>query len=134
MRLISQAGVVALLATQVFGHPSPSASQGNIRRRAVDLSAFRLKTEAEYSDAAKTLKSSILSDLDNLSYTQIATLFVQKSFPEAEFRLVPDYYIGKDGIGHVIFKQTVRGLDIDNADFNVNVGYNIFQLAIPTTY
>lgn len=32
-----------------------------------------------------------------------------------------DHYIDIDGIGHVHLKQTVHPIDIDNADFKVNV-------------
>jgi extracellular elastinolytic metalloproteinase len=46
---------------------------------------------------------------------------VKKAAPGAEYRIVSDHYIGKNGITHVHFKQTAFGLDIDNADFNVNV-------------
>jgi extracellular elastinolytic metalloproteinase len=37
---------------------------------------------------------------------------------------VDDHYVGNNGIAHFYFKQTVNDLDIDNADFNVNVGQN----------
>lgn len=124
MRLLSQAGVVALLSTRVFGHPhAPSPPQGSIRGRSVDLSAFKLKTGSVYSDVAKTSESGIELPVgfDTPTYTQAATWLVQEVFPDAEFRLVPDHYVGNDGIGHVVFKQTVHGLDIDNSDFNVNV-------------
>lgn len=32
-----------------------------------------------------------------------------------------DHYVGTNGIAHFNFKQTVNGVDIDNADFNVNI-------------
>jgi extracellular elastinolytic metalloproteinase len=35
---------------------------------------------------------------------------------------VGDHYVGTNGIAHFYFKQTVNDLDIDNADFNVNIG------------
>jgi extracellular elastinolytic metalloproteinase len=126
MRLVSQASVVALLATHILAHPTASAgSHKSIRRRTVDLSAFKLETEAVYNDALKTADSGLQSArFAQQSYTETAKRLVEEVFPKAEFRLVSDHYVGNDGIGHVNFKQTVHGLDIDNADFNVNVRFS----------
>ena len=125
MRLLSQAALVALLSSRVLGHPhaNPVAS---IRGRSVDLSAFRLKSISEYSDVATTADANIVLPVgfDTPTYTQTAIWLVQEVFPEADFRLVTEHYVGNDGIGHVTFKQTAHGLDIDNADFNVNVSLN----------
>jgi extracellular elastinolytic metalloproteinase len=54
-------------------------------------------------------------------YTETASDLVKATYPKAEFRMVDDHYVGTNGIAHVNFKQTVNGIDIDNADFNVNV-------------
>lgn len=54
-------------------------------------------------------------------YVATATKLVKSTFPNMTFRTVKDHYIGTNGIGHVHFKQTAHGIDIDNADFNVNV-------------
>ena len=122
MRLLSQTGLAALLASRVLGHPhaSPAAS---IRGRSVDFTAFKLKTGSVYSDVATTSEAGIELPVgfDTPTYTQTATWLVQEIFPEADFRLVNDHYVSGNGVGHVTFKQTVHGLDIDNADFNVNV-------------
>jgi len=119
MRFVSHSGLVGLLATRVFGHPT--AAPHAVSRRGIDLEAFRLKTESLYSDVKKTEDLNLPPSFDTLSYTDTAKLVVEELFPKADFRLVPDHYIGNDGIGHVIFKQQVHGIDIDNADFNVNV-------------
>lgn len=120
MRFVSRTALAALLAIRVLGHPTPSP-HANVRR-GIDLEAFRLKTEASYSDVKKTEDLNLPPSFDTLSYTETARLVVEELFPKADFRLVPDHYIGNDGIGHVVFKQQVHGIDIDNADFNVNVG------------
>lgn len=56
-----------------------------------------------------------------VTYIETAKALVQKVAPGSEFRVVDDHYVGSNGIAHVNLKQTVHGLDIDNADFNVNV-------------
>lgn len=54
---------------------------------------------------------------------QTATQLVQAIIPSANFRVINDHYIGQNGVAHVNFRQTLHGIDIDNADFNVNVGF-----------
>jgi extracellular elastinolytic metalloproteinase len=71
-----------------------------------DGSRLRLLRRGDYVETAKELVTSATADLG----------------PGSTFRLVQDHYVGTNGIGHVNFKQTVHGLDIENADFNVNVG------------
>lgn len=44
------------------------------------------------------------------------------TMPNATFRLVDDHYVGANGIAHFYFRQTANDVDIDNADFNVNIG------------
>jgi extracellular elastinolytic metalloproteinase len=119
MRFVSQSGLVALLATRVLGHPT--ASPHAIGRRGIDIEAFRLKTESLYSDVKQTENLDLPASFEALSYTETAATVVKELFPNANYRLVSDHYIGNDGIGHVFFKQQVHGIDIDNADFNVNV-------------
>lgn len=124
MRLISSSISVALLASQVLGHPaSSSTSRRGLQPRVIDLSAFRLKGVASYSNATTTTESDLSSLVRRADYLDTATSLVQQIAPGAEFRLVEDHYVGDNGVGHVNFKQTVNGLDIDNADFNVNVSH-----------
>jgi extracellular elastinolytic metalloproteinase len=54
-------------------------------------------------------------------YTETAKDLVKSTFPKATFRMVNDHYVGTNGLAHIHFKQTINGIDIDNADFNVNV-------------
>ena len=56
-------------------------------------------------------------------YTKTAEEFVKSVVGKATFRLVSDHYVGTNGVAHVRFKQTVNDIDVDNADFNVNVSY-----------
>ncbi|KAK8084261.1 fungalysin metallopeptidase [Apiospora hydei] len=98
------------------GHNSYKA---NLRRRAVDLNAFRLKSTAEYISSKESDDAVKIARRD--TYVDTATELVKTIAPGAEFRLVEDHYVGANGIAHVNFKQTAHGLDIDNADVNVNI-------------
>lgn len=123
MRFTSQLGVSALLVSQALAHPkAPSTARGALHRRKIDLNAFRLKTIPEYSNATVTETSGFAASFHKRAdYLDAATDLVQNVVPGAEFRLVDDHYVGTNQIAHAHFKQTVHGLDIDNADFNVNV-------------
>jgi extracellular elastinolytic metalloproteinase len=91
----------------------------------VDVNRFRLETSANYFPSLESSPKSGArpTEFDATDYVKIATSFVQATVPNATFRLVGDHYIGAAGIGHVYFKQTMHGLDVDNADFNVNVSF-----------
>ena len=122
MRFLSQAGAVALLAVNVLGHPSsPSTSRRGLTPRVIDLNKFRITTESTYSNATATAESEITTLVRRADYIDTATALVASVAPGAEFRVVDDHYVSDNGIAHVNFKQTAHGLDIDNADFNVNV-------------
>lgn len=122
MRVVSKAAAAALLVTQAFGHPaSSSTSRRGLQPRVIDLSAFRLETTASYSNATNTTGAVLNTLVRREDYVDIATALVQDVAPDAELRVVDDHYVGSNGIAHVNFKQTIHGLDVDNADFNVNV-------------
>lgn len=123
--LYSLATVALLWAGQAIAHPVRSS--GQLQRRIVDLNQFRLKTQASYtnSDDTASLVGSLAKRAD---YVDAATALVKQVAPKAEFRLVPDHYVGTNGVAHITFKQTANGLDIDNADFNVNV--RIFRVTL----
>ncbi|KAK1574740.1 fungalysin metallopeptidase [Colletotrichum navitas] len=107
--------------SQVFAHPATGHSH-NIGRRGVDIEAFRLPQVGSYTNATEIEATPPIALLKRGGYVETATELVKKLAPNAEFRLVGDHYVGTNGIGHVNFKQTVHGLDIDNGDFNVNIG------------
>lgn len=115
--------LLGLLGTTLHINAHPVAGhnsyKSNLRRRSVDLNAFRLKSTAEYISSKATEESLRIARRD--TYVDTATELVKTIAPGAEFRLVNDHYVGDNGIAHVNFKQTAHGLDIDNADVNVNV-------------
>lgn len=113
----------ALLAAFVVNTVGVQGSPLSIGDRKVDVNKFRLEANAEYitSSGAPIKGGASPAGFKAVDYVQVATNFVLSTVPNANFRLVGDHYIGADGTAHVYFKQTVHDLDIDNADFNVNV-------------
>jgi extracellular elastinolytic metalloproteinase len=111
--------VSGLLSTFALGALAAPAPLSRRDGPPINVERFRLKTVPEY--VASEAVPSEPSFAPKGDYVTIATEFLKKTAPGATFRLVEDHYVGADGIGHVYFKQTANDLDIDNADFNVNV-------------
>ncbi|KAF2129686.1 extracellular metallo proteinase MEP [Dothidotthia symphoricarpi CBS 119687] len=117
---------LASLATikGVHAHPASQVSR-TLSRRGVDLDAFRMVVKTEYKNATEVdLDPTIPTLRARATAEETATELVQTTAPGATFRLVNDHYVGTNGVAHYYFKQTANGLDIDNADFNVNIGRN----------
>ena len=114
------AALVAGLVAHVAAHPVASPNPSPLQPRAIDVNKFRLKTTAVYNSSEETGDIGIKL-LKRESYVDTATALVKKVAPGTTFRVVNDHYVGTNGVAHVNFKQTANGLDIDNADFNVNV-------------
>jgi extracellular elastinolytic metalloproteinase len=111
------------LAANVNAHPTKQAEAGNsLTKRGIDISKYSLPTLSEYTASPNIEEEASLQALTfKRNYVDTATRAVKRAAPKAEFRVVDDHYIDIDGIGHVHFKQTTHGIDIDNADFKVNV-------------
>ena len=90
---------------------------------AVDLEPYRIKTAPEYVNGRKA--GSALAQINTRKsgggYVETAKELVKKVAPDAKFRVIDDHFVSTGGVGHVNFKQTANGVDIDNAVFNVNV-------------
>lgn len=97
-----------------YGH------EGGNARRAVDLDSYRVESASQYTNGHE-ISSRGLHRREFTNYIDAATALVESVAPGIQFRVVPDHYVSENGIAHVYFKQTLFGLDIDNADFNVNV-------------
>ncbi|KAJ5030369.1 Fungalysin metallopeptidase-domain-containing protein [Bipolaris maydis] len=124
MRSTLLASLASLSAIGVFGHPHTSHSQNGLSKRAVNLDAFRIKHAAQYMNVTEvqedpTIESSITK---RATAQETADELVKATVPGATFRLAGDSYVGDNGIAHFYYKQTANGLDIDSADFNVNIG------------
>ncbi|RAL13949.1 extracellular metalloproteinase, partial [Aspergillus homomorphus CBS 101889] len=110
-------GALSLLCPG-YPHSKPTES-------IVDLSHFRLIPRAEYVDSpAGTDNALYNSSFVEEDYVQTATRLVQTISPGTSFRLIGNHYVGDNGVSHVYFRQTLHGIDIENADFNVNVDRN----------
>jgi extracellular elastinolytic metalloproteinase len=93
-----------------------------LSKRAIDLEAFKLPPQAKYvsqEEVPEDASAKVVAK--RADYTETAKDLVKTTFPKATFRMVSDHYVGSNGIAHVNFKQTINGIDVDNADFNVNV-------------
>jgi extracellular elastinolytic metalloproteinase len=113
------------LAANVHAHPTKQHDSGsNLVRRGIDISKYHLPSLSDYTPSTHVdvEDEASLQSVDlKRDYVATATRAVKRLAPHAKFRVVDDHYVDVDGIGHVHFKQTVHGIDIDNADFKVNV-------------
>lgn len=111
------------LAANVHAHPAPKLETASgLAKRGIDISKYSLPSLSDYTPSTHVEEeASIQAEGFKRDYVATATRAVKRAAPNAEFRVVPDHYIDVDGIGHVHFKQTAHGIDIDNADFKVNV-------------
>lgn len=117
MRAHVFAGLASLAVASAHPH---RAQNGNLGRRGVDISPFTMPGAGSYISSGSSSGAGILSA--GSDYIETATELVKQTTPGLTFRLVDDHYVGANGVAHVNFKQTVNGIDVDNADFNVNVG------------
>jgi extracellular elastinolytic metalloproteinase len=117
MRGTILAGLASSLAL-VGAHPGGAHS---IVGRGIDINAFRLNSTSQYVNASVAETPSAARRNRRGDYVGVATDLVKSRADGASYRVVEDHYVGTNRIAHVNFKQTANGLDIDNADFNVNV-------------
>lgn len=110
---------LALTVSSVGAHPHPQHSR-SLSKRAVDLNAFRLNIASEYTNSTSVGAGSSSDVAKQATIEDTATDLVKKKVPTATIRFV-ESYTGTNSMSHAYFKQTANDIDIDNADFNVNV-------------
>lgn len=112
-------GLAGLAATTCAHSERRSTTRG------VDISKYGIMSQhgvGAYSTSDQVQEDGVIASLGKRStYVETATELVKTTVPGIEFRLAGDHYVDVNGIAHVNFKQTTHGIDIDNADFNVNV-------------
>lgn len=128
MRGILLGSLLALSIPYTRAHPS-TRKQGDIAKRTIDLDAFRLKVSSDYVNATAVIEDPPLALNRRASALDIATELVKETLPGANFRLV-ETYTGNNKVTHVYFRQTANDIDIDNADFNVNVSIHLLSTAV----
>lgn len=133
MRGLLLGTLAALSVPYTSAHPS-ARKQWSVAKRTVDLDAFRLKVTSDYVNATAVVEEPPVVLNRRASAQDIATELVKETVPGAKFRLV-ESYTGSNGVAHVYFRQTANDLDIDNADFNVNVSiyFNKTYIGRPLT-
>lgn len=111
------------LAANVQAHPQRRhPNESPMSKRGIDLEKFRLPDLADYTTSASAqADASVASISKRGDYLAAAEQLVKTAAPGAEYRLVDDHYVGSNGVAHVNYKQTLHGIDIDNADISVNV-------------
>ena len=114
--------ILAVLGFTALGATHPTKQNKALFSRGIaNLDAFRLPMLANYTSAERTVArrdSTLSSSSDPV---EVAKALIKDKSPDATFRLVDDHYKGSNGITHVRFKQTFHDIDVDNADYNVNV-------------
>lgn len=124
-----------LVMAVASAHPTHEASSG-VGKAAPSLDTYRFNTVSTYvtldlnGDVPSTADAK-RDDEPNADhngnetipyYVQSATSHVRKTVPGASFRILDDYYVGTNNVGHVHFQQLIDGKDVDTAYFKVNVG------------
>jgi hypothetical protein len=121
MRSALIATLASVAAMGAYAHPHTRGS-ASLSKRAIDLDKFRMVVKTEYKNATAVDADPTIPTLRaRATPEETANELVAAQAPDAEFRLSGDHYTSKNGVTHLYFKQTANGLDIDNADFNVNV-------------
>ncbi|KAF2656310.1 extracellular metallo proteinase MEP, partial [Lophiostoma macrostomum CBS 122681] len=139
MRSVTVASLAALMIGQINAHPAiwnpPPKADGrpipgrglqehsHAKRSGANWNDFRFKTSSTYVNTRGTRGNSSIALTKRGTAEDTATELVKSTVPGATFRLV-ETRVGDNGVSHIYFKQTANGMDIDNADFNVNVGKN----------
>ncbi|KAH6647704.1 extracellular metallo proteinase MEP [Truncatella angustata] len=112
-------------ATLTLAHPHAAghhdAYKSGLNKRSLDLNKYRTNANSDYKASSVAKTDDSLKVFKRADYVETATGLVKSVHPDAEFR-VSNNYVGTNGISHVYFKQTIHGLDVDNSDFNVNIG------------
>ncbi|KAI2899440.1 hypothetical protein CBS76997_2431 [Aspergillus niger] len=114
LRLVCSIGTLPLA---ILAYPAASL---HTNPAFVDLDSLRLTSNSEYVNSVHVNTNRSVAVSAEEHYTDTAARLVQNIVPGASFRLIDDHFVGDNGVAHVYFRQTLHGIDIDNADFNVN--------------
>lgn len=126
MVLALQAAALSGLLLGVAAHPHARSFEHQLHARQLTGTVDRFRPLQRSKYVAESGDISIQrTSAPSGDYVQAAEAHLRRVHPNAEFRRAGDNYVSGNGIGHVYFKQTIFGFDIDDADFNVNVSTNL---------
>lgn len=123
MRGFFIAGFLATLSIQVLGHHGNRPNSG-LNRRAVDLASYRPQPKTKYVNADELRNDPSVRISKRGDYLNTAIEFAKDIGPDVTYRVLDGHYVGTNGIAHVHFRQTIHGIDLENAELSVNVGSN----------
>ncbi|KAF5019948.1 hypothetical protein F66182_8045 [Fusarium sp. NRRL 66182] len=121
--MVSFSALLICLAAVASAYP-PTLTSTSVAKRQALINSHKLETHSKYITYIEGQRvKSILkrAETPDIDYVQIATLKLREMAPDATFRLIDDHYIGTNGVAHVNFQQVVDGIDVENANFNVNI-------------
>ncbi|KAF2711882.1 extracellular metallo proteinase MEP [Pleomassaria siparia CBS 279.74] len=115
------AAVASLALPSVFAHPHESFGKRTIAANKLFFSTNGVASE--YHGSTEIGKNEKLKALvKRADPRDTAFQLVRTQAPGAAFRLTDDPYLGNNSVTFFHFQQTVNGIDVDNAQFNVNIG------------
>lgn len=113
--------ILALGAATASAHAA--YGEGGLFNRGNDVRQYAMPDLAHYSpNYSKEKSKRHINQPRSETPVDAALAYVKKTTPNVEFRVAHDHYTSTSGVTHVNFKQTLHGIDIDNADFKVNIG------------
>ncbi|KAJ4147066.1 hypothetical protein LMH87_001617 [Akanthomyces muscarius] len=122
--------IAALGAATASAHGAHA--NGGLFNRGIDVRKYAMPDLAHYSpNYSRDKNKRHVNQPRSAAPVDAALAFVKKTVPSVQFRLAQDHYTSTSGVTHVNFKQTLHGIDIDNADFKVNIGSdgNVFSFS-----
>lgn len=116
---------IICLAGLATAHPHHGYSSRRAGRT-VDLNSHRFTIRSNYT-TLKELPSAKRVRSESIDFVQVASSKIQETVPGATFHLQDDVYVGDNGVAHAHFLQTIDGVDVDDATFNVNVRISLIS-------
>ncbi|KAM0335572.1 hypothetical protein ACHAQA_000620 [Verticillium albo-atrum] len=112
------------LASLAAAHPSRGPAATRVSKRTALLHSYRFGAVPTYTTLDVLPEQSpqrVKRQRDqSVDFVKIATRTLQEAVPGSAFRVIDDSYVGNNGVAHVHFQQTIGGIDVDDANFNVN--------------
>ncbi|KAF4549268.1 Fungalysin metallopeptidase (M36)-like protein [Elsinoe fawcettii] len=119
MAVLSKIIAIAAAVSSVAAHPRPQV-EGRPGRISRSIDDFQPQGFTQYVNKDE-VPADLVGGRFSGDYEAAAEAFVAQQFPGVTLRKADSSYQGSNGIGHVFFRQQINGVDLDNADVNVNV-------------